>query len=50
MATDDEVVDNIMEVVHAIEWVPNLASYKMEKLNLDVLREEQWQDTFCRKR
>ena len=45
--TDDNVVDNIMEEVHAIEWVPNLAIYKMEKLNLDVLREEQWQTLFA---
>ena len=44
--TDDGMVDNIKEEVHAIEWVPNLASYEMEKLNLDVLREKQWQDTF----
>ena len=47
--TDDNVVDNVMEGVHAIEWIPNLATYKMEKL--DILRgEEQWQDTFCMKK
>ena len=48
--TDDDVVDNVMEEVHAIEWIPNSATYKMEKLNLDVLREEQWQDTFWMKK
>ena len=37
-------------MVHAIEWVPNSASYNMEKLNLEVLQEEQWQDTFCIKK
>ena len=47
---DDDVVHNIEEEVHAIEWVPNSASYKMEKLNLDVLSEEQQQDTFCMKK
>ena len=40
--TDNDIVDNVMEEVHAIEWMPNSATYKMEKLNLDVLREEQW--------
>ena len=39
-----------MEEVHAIEWIPNLATYKMEKLTLDVLREVQQQDTFCTKK
>ena len=48
--TDDNIVDNVMEEVHGIEWMPNLATYKMEKLNLDILREEQWQDTFCMKK
>ena len=38
--TDDIVVENIEEA-HAIEWVPNSACYNMEKLNLDILREEQ---------
>ena len=27
-----------------------LSGYNMEKLNLDILREEQWQDTFCIKK
>ena len=44
---DDDMVDNIVEEVHAIEWVPNVPGYKIEKLYLDILREEQWQDTFC---
>ena len=44
--TDDDVVENIIEEVCAIKWVPNSASYNMGKLNLDVLREGQWQDTF----
>ena len=48
--TDNKMVNNVMEEVHAIEWVPNSASYRMEKLNLDVLREEQWHDTFCMKK
>ena len=48
--TDDDMVENIIEEVHVIEWVPNSAGYNMEKLNLDVLREEQWQDTFCIKK
>ena len=48
--TDDDIVDNTVEEVHAIEWIPNLATYKMEKLNLDVLREAQWQDAFCTKK
>ena len=34
--TDDDVVDNIVEEVHAIEWVPSADGYKMEKLNLDI--------------
>ena len=44
--TDNDVVDNVVEEARAIEWVPNSAIYKMEKLNLDILREEKWQDTF----
>ena len=47
---DDDIVDNIMEEVHAIEWIPNSATYKIEKLNLDVLREAKWQDAFCTKK
>ena len=47
---DNDVVDNIVEEVHAIEWIPNSTTYKMEKLNLDVLNEEQWQDTFSMKK
>ena len=47
---NDDMVDNVIEEVHAIDWVPNSAGYKMEKLNLDILREEQWQDTFCMKK
>ena len=31
--TDDSVVENVMEEVHAIELVPNSAGYIMEKLN-----------------
>ena len=48
--TDNNMVDNVMEEDHAIEWIPNLTTYKMEKLNLDVLMEEQWQNTFCMKK
>ena len=44
---DNNMIDNIVEEVHAIEWIPNSAGYKMESLNLDILREEQWQDTFA---
>ena len=29
-------VDNVIEEVHAIEWTPNSATYKMERLNLDI--------------
>ena len=47
---DDNVVDSIMDEAHAIEWVPNSAIYTMEKLNLDILGEEQWQDTFAWKK
>ena len=47
---DNNIVDNIVEEVHAIEWIPNFATSKMEKLNLVVLKEAQWQDTFCMKR
>ena len=47
---DSNMVENIIEEAHAIEWVPNSASYNMKKLNLDVLREEQWQDIFCIKK
>ena len=47
---DDDIVDNIIEEVHAIEWIPNLTTYKMEKLNLDGLREGQWQVAFCTKK
>ena len=39
--TDDDIVDNIREEVHTIEWIPNSATYKIEKLNSDVLREVQ---------
>ena len=28
---DDNVVENIIEEVHAIEWVPNSAGYNMDK-------------------
>ena len=48
--TDDDVVENIEEEVHGIKWVPNPADCNMEKLNLDILQEEQWQDTFCIKK
>ena len=48
--SDDDLVDNVMEEFHAIGWVPNFATYKMEKLNVDALREAQWQDTFCTKK
>ena len=48
--TDDDIVDNIMEEVHAIEWIPNSATYEMEKLILDVLREEQQQYIICMKK
>ena len=34
---DDDVVKYIVEEVHAIKLVPNSASYRMGKLNLDVL-------------
>ena len=44
------MVENIIEEIHAIEWVPNSVGYNIEKLSLDVLREEQWQDTFCVKK
>ena len=47
---DDDIVDSIMEDVHAIEWIPSLATYKMEKLNLDILREVQQLDAFCTKK
>ena len=43
--SDDDIVDNVVEEVHAIEWIPNSATYKIKKLNLDELREVQWQDT-----
>ena len=39
---DNDMVENIIEKAHAMQWVPNSASYNMEKLNLDVLRKEQW--------
>ena len=48
--TDDEVVKNVMEEVHAIGLVPNSASCNIGKLNLDVLQEEQWQDKYCIKK
>ena len=50
--TDDGIVDNIMEEVHTIELIPISGTYRMGKLNLDVLREEQWQwqNTFCMKK
>ena len=48
--TDDDVVENVIEEVHAIKWVPDSAGYNMDKLNLDTLREEQWPGTFCIKR
>ena len=46
---DDDMAKNIIEEVNAIEWVPNSASYRMEKLNLDVLREEQCKTHFALK-
>ena len=48
--TDDDIVDNVIEEVHAIEWIPSLSTCKIEKLNLDALRQAQWQDTFCMKK
>ena len=45
--TDNDMVEKCCKEVHAIKWVANSAGYNMGKLNLDVLREEQWQDTFC---
>ena len=35
--TDDDVVENTMVEVHAVELVPNSAGYNMGKFNLDVL-------------
>ena len=40
LASTGDMIDNAMEEVHAIEWVPNSVGYKMEMLNLDVLREK----------
>ena len=37
--TNSDIVDSIMDEVHAIGWIQNSATYRMEKLNLDVLRE-----------
>ena len=34
--TDDNIVDNVVEEVHAIEWIPNSATYKIGKPNLLV--------------
>ena len=48
--TDDDIVDNIMEEVHAIEWIPYSTTYLMEKLKFDIVREAQWQDAFCTKK
>ena len=45
--TNNDVIKNIVEEVHAIKLVPISPSYNMGKLNLDVLQWEQWQDTFC---
>ena len=45
--TDDDVVKNIVEEVHAIKLVPNSVHYNMGKLDLDVLQEGQWWDKFC---
>ena len=44
------MVDNVVEEVHAIEWGTKFSQLQMEKLNLDTLREEQQQDTFCMKK
>ena len=48
--TDEDVVKNVVEEVHAIKLEPNSQVYNMGKLNLEVLWEEQWQDTFCIKK
>ena len=37
MTTEDDVIRNIMEEVHAIKLLPSSPSYNMGKLNLDVL-------------
>ena len=47
---DDDMVENVAEEVHNIKWVLNSAGYNRQKLNLDVLREKQWQDTSCIKK
>ena len=38
VTTDDDVVKNIVEEVHAIELEPNSQVYNMGKLNLEVLQ------------
>ena len=45
--TENVVVKNVVEEVHAIKLVPNLPSYNMGKLNSDFLQVEQRQDEFC---
>ena len=39
--TMDDVIKNIKEEVHSMDLVPRTQAYNMEKLNLDVLGEEQ---------
>ena len=48
--TDNVLVDNIVEEVHAIEWIPNSVTYKMEKLNLDIFRVAQLQGHLLHKK
>ena len=48
--TDDDMVENVVEEVHAIKWVTNSASYNMVKLNLDILRKSNGKKHFALKR
>ena len=48
--TDDNIVDNIIEELHATEWIPSSATCKRGKLNLDISKEAQRRDMLCIKK
>ena len=46
--TTEDVVENIIEVIHLTDVTPKIPMYNVEKLNLDILRKEQQHDQFCK--
>ena len=47
----EDAVKNILEEIHNIDSGPTTTAYtKTDKLNLDLLQKEQWQDSFCKRK